>query len=530
MTDPRASAPDQEKRLDQEKMEAKRRSGMFSPISGSYRLLRRWWRMAVQAEVDQPAVIEKIKADCSFTPRYSFLICMSAGIAILGLLLSSPAVVIGAMLLSPLMYPIMGAGFASATGDSAWLKDTGWALFLGTIIAVLFSAFVVLLSPLQTVTPEIASRTRPNLFDLAVALFSGLAGAYAMIRGGMGTIVGVAIATALMPPLAVVGFGLATANWAVFGGSLLLYFTNLMTIALTATVMAWLYGFRSYLSERQTQFQIFAMVVVFVGLAIPLGISLVRIGHEANISRSANGYIKDQFGPRARVSQIDIDFNASPVQVNASVFTPVINPGASEQSSRVLSRAFRETIEVQIEQYRVETGDDAAKAALAAVRAKEQQQAVETQVARLRDNLALIAGVGPEDVVVDSAKRRAIVMAKPLPGASLQTYRALEQRMVSQMPDWAINIQPPPTSLPELVVAEGELTSASKTKMELISWAALRSPMTMSMSGAQADLDLVATEMAKQNLFFSNNKVDEESRGRVRFVWMMPESGEQETE
>ena len=148
----------------------------------------------------------------------------------------------------------------------------------------------------------------------------------------------------------------------------------------------------------------------------------------------------------------------------------------------------------------------------------------------MRDNLALIAGVGPEDVVVDSAKRRAIVMAKPLPGASLQTYQALEQRMVSQMPDWAINIQPPPTSLPELVVAEGELTSASKTKMELISWAALRSPMTMSMSGSQADLDVVATEMAKQNLFFSNNKVDEESRGRVRFVWMMPESGEQETE
>ena len=68
----------------------------------------------------------------------------------------------------------------------------------------------MLLSPLQTVTPEIAARTQPNLFDLFVALFSALAGAYAMIRGREGTIVGVAIATALMPPLAVVGFGLAT--------------------------------------------------------------------------------------------------------------------------------------------------------------------------------------------------------------------------------------------------------------------------------------------------------------------------------
>lgn len=514
-----------------EKREAKQQAGMFSPITGSYKLLKRWWRMAVQAEVDQPAVIEKIKADCSFTPRYSFLICMSAGIAILGLLLSSPAVVIGAMLLSPLMYPIMGAGFASATGDSAWLKDTGWALFLGTIIAILFSALVVLFSPLQTVTPEIASRTRPNLFDLGVAVFSGLAGAYAMIRGGMGTIVGVAIATALMPPLAVVGFGLATANWAVFGGSILLYFTNLMTIALTATVMAWLYGFRSYLSERQTQFQIFAMVVVFVGLAIPLGISLVQIGHEANISRSANGFIKDQFGPRARVSQIDIDFNSDPVIVSASVFTPVIKPGAEEQSSRILSRTFRETIQVQIEQYRVETGIDAAKAELAAVRAREQQQAVETQVTKLRESLALVAGVDPDDVVIDSNRRRAIVMAKSLPGASLQTYYTLEQRMSAQMNDWAINIQPPPTALPELVVTEGALTTASKQRMEWIGWAAQRSPMVMTMSGSEEDMDIVARELVRRNLFFARDPAEGNSSGRVLVKWLLPEqSGEQTIE
>jgi len=508
---------------------ANQRSGMFDPISGSIKIFRRWWRISVQSEVDQPAVIEKIKADCSFTPRYSFLICMSAGIAILGLLLSSPAVVIGAMLLSPLMYPIMAVGFASAVGDSAWLKDSGWALLMGTLIAVLFSAFVVLLSPLQTVTPEIAARTRPNLFDLGVAVFSGLAGAYAMIRGGLGTIVGVAIAVALMPPLAVIGFGLATMNWAVFGGSLLLYFTNLMVIALTATIMAWLYGFRSYMTERQTQFQIFAMIVVFVGLAIPLGLSLVQIGHEANISRSANGYIKDQFGQRARVSQIDIDFNAEPILISASVFTPTIKSGAEEQSSRVLSRMYDEPIQVQIEQYKVETGDNAAQAELAAIRAREQQQAVETQVAKLRENLALIAGVDADDVVIDSAKRRAVVMAKPLPGASLQTYFALEQRMVKQMPDWAINIQPPPTLLPDLVVAENELTSASKTRLEWISWAVSRSPMAMTMSGSTADMDVIATELAKQNLFLSKNQAANE-QGRVKFDWVVANAAESDTD
>lgn len=499
----------------------KRKQAVLHPISGSIRLLKRWWRIAVQSEVDQPAIIEKIKADCSFTPRYSFLICMSAGIAILGLLLSSPAVVIGAMLLSPLMYPIMAVGFASAVGDSAWLKDSGWALLMGTLIAVLFSAFVVLLSPLQTVTPEIAARTRPNLFDLGVAVFSGLAGAYAMIRGGLGTIVGVAIAVALMPPLAVIGFGLATLNWAVFAGSLLLYFTNLMVIALTATIMAWLYGFRSYMTERQTQLQIFAMVVVFVGLAIPLGLSLVQIGHEANISRSANGLVKDQFGPRARVSQIDIDFNAEPILISASVFTPTIKSGAEEQSSRVLSRTFNEPIQVQIEQYKVETGDNAAQAELAAIRAREQQQAVETQVGKLRENLSLIAGVEKDDVVVDTSKRRAIVMAKPLPGASLQTYFALEQRMVKQMPDWAINIQPPPTALPDILVAENGLSNGSKRRLEWISWAALRSPMTMVMNGDRADMGIIASELAKQNLFLAQTEVGDSQKGRVKFSWQI---------
>ncbi len=519
MTNQAGSSPEAEK------IDAKRKAGMFSPITGSIKLLKRWWRIAVQSDIDQPAIIEKIKADCSFTPRYAFLICMSAGIAILGLLLSSPAVVIGAMLLSPLMYPIMAVGFASATGDSAWLKDSGWALLLGTLIAVLFSAFVVLLSPLQTVTPEIAARTRPNLFDLGVAVFSGLAGAYAMIRGGMGTIVGVAIAVALMPPLAVIGFGLATMNWTVFAGSLLLYFTNLMVIALTAIVMAWLYGFRSYMTERQTQFQIFAMIVVFVGLAIPLSISLVQIGHEANISRAASGFIKDQFGSKARVSQIDVDFNAEPVLITASVFTPTIKAGAGEQSSRVLSRTFNEPIEVQIEQYRVETGDNAAEAELAAVKAREQQQAVETQVAKLRESLALIAGVDQDDVTIDTVKRRAIVMAKKLPGASLQTYYVLEQRMVRQMPDWAVYIQPPPAVLPELVVAENELTNASRQRMEWISWAALRSPVAIAMSGSEADMDVVASELAKQNLFLVKKPTTDDP-GRVKFEWVVANDSE----
>ena len=155
-----------------------------------------WWTTHVVATVEHVSVVEKVHEEAGWSSHYLFMTLMSAGIAVLGLLLSSPAVVIGAMLISPLMGPIIGLGFALSTFDSFEIRRTLSALGLGVVVAVLFCAFVVLLSPLQTVTSEIAARTRPNLFDLLVALFSGLAGTYAMIRGRHGTIVGVAIATA----------------------------------------------------------------------------------------------------------------------------------------------------------------------------------------------------------------------------------------------------------------------------------------------------------------------------------------------
>jgi len=289
---------------------------------------RKWWRDSVVGTVDQAEVIEKRREDCAMSARYMFMTAMSAGIAILGLLLSSPAVVIGAMLLSPLMGPIIGLGFALAIGDYGWLRQSAKSLAYGTLIAVALCALIVVMSPIQTVTAEIAARTRPNLFDLLVAVFSALAGAYAMIRGREGTIVGVAIATALMPPLAVIGFGLATWNWTVFSGALMLYITNLLAIALIAALMARLYGFRTSLSERQTQFQNIVIVVAFIALAVPLGISLRQIGWEAGASRQLQGEVMDVFDGQARLSQFDINFDAEPIEVSATVGTPELRGDA----------------------------------------------------------------------------------------------------------------------------------------------------------------------------------------------------------
>src|SRR5690606_2781895 len=254
-------------------------------------------------------------------------------------------------------------GFALATGDFHWIRRASKSLALGTILAIVLCAAMVALSPLQTVTPEIAARTRPNLFDLGVALFSALAGAYAMIRGREGTIVGVAIATALMPPLAVVGFGLATLNWTVFSGSLLLFFTNLMTIALTAALMARLYGFSTRLSKKQTHLQTAFIVGAFVALAIPLGLALFGVAREAAATRQVNSALLEPFGEKALVSDLDLDLNAEPAKIAAVVLTPEIRAGVSARLETRMTEILGRPVELTLTQ--VPVGNSAQAAELA---------------------------------------------------------------------------------------------------------------------------------------------------------------------
>ncbi|WP_040464521.1 DUF389 domain-containing protein [Erythrobacter sp. NAP1] len=462
---------------------------------------RRWWREDVVGTVDQARVIEKRRAECALSERYLFMTAMSAGIAVLGLLLSSPAVVIGAMLLSPLMDPIMGLGFALAIGDYAWLKKSARSLAYGTLMAIGLTALLVYMSPIQTITPEIAARTQPNLFDLFVALFSALAGAYAMIRGREGTIVGVAIATALMPPLATVGFGLATWNWTVFSGALLLYVTNLITIALTALAMARLYGFKTALSSRNTIFQNLAVAAVFVALAIPLALSLQQIAFQTNAQRVIRAEIEEPFVAGTEISRFDVDFRAEPIVVVASVYTPEPETEAEAEIERALARRLGRPIELSLTQLQVGTAASAAQAAqLSAARASE--EAAELQRAEnLATRLALVAGVSEEDVTVDRTRRRATVRAEVLDGATLAAYRALEMRIADTEPDWFIELLPPIGELPDNIpFGEDGPTPAGAQALAVIEWSAERINLPIVLVGPQEQASQAAELLAQRGV------------------------------
>lgn len=514
---------------------SQRKAGLADPAAGGVKRsrlafagviysLRRYWLRDVVGTVNQSEVIEKRRAECAISERYLFMTAMSGGIAVLGLLLSSPAVVIGAMLLSPLMDPIMGLGFALAIGDYHWLRQSARSLAWGTVMAVALTALVVFLSPIQTITPEIIARTQPNLFDLFVALFSALAGAYAMIRGRDGTIVGVAIATALMPPLATVGFGLATWNWTVFSGALLLYVTNLITIALTAWAMARAYGFRTSLTSRQSNFQNIAVFVVFIALAVPLGFSLQQIAFQTNSQRVVRDEILEAFPQNALIDSLDVNFASAPISVSAAILSPEILAEAETDIERALEKRLSRPIELTLTQYQVATGAVAAEQAqLSASRAREEQIAL-ARADDLAKRLSLVAGVPETDVLIDRTRRRAMVRAERLDGANLAAYRSLEMRIAITEPDWTIELLPPLSDLPrviefEEVEGEGEMklvpTDSGRRALDVIAWSAARIDVPILLLGPQPQGEVARELLAEKGVMVKL----ETGRGPLRAQW-----------
>lgn len=433
------------------------------------------WRSSVTRGVEHDRVAARICEDSGWSPRYAFMILMSAGIAVLGLLLSSPAVVIGAMLISPLMSPILGLGFSLAQFNFHEMRRSVFALLAGSLSAVLFTAVVVLASPLKAATAEILSRTRPNLFDLLVALFAALAGSFAIIRGRGETITGVAIATALMPPLAVVGYGLATWNMPVLLGSLGLFSTNFFTIALTATAMARLYGFGRHLSSRHTWLQTTILVLVFVAMVVPLGLALGRIAKEALVVNDARTYLDQRFGAQARVNQLDVDFDAKPLAVRAVVITPQSHAISTAGLRAGLEKRLNRRVSVQIDQVLLGRADslEAQRTSLQRAQAAATAQA---KVASVADIVAVAAGQTVDKVMLDVDHQRALAAARSLPGADLATYRALEARAQAGAVDWTVDITPPLQPLPLIKFASGSdsLNPTALGVVDLCVWAAQR--------------------------------------------------------
>ncbi len=197
-------------------------------------------------EEEKEKVLANVQNSIEFSGANVWILACAIMIASVGLNVNSTAVVIGAMLISPLMGPIVGAGFSLAMFDFALLRKSLKNLLISTVIGLLVSFIYFSLSPYKDAQSEILSRTSPNIYDVLIAFFGGLVGVIAVTRVEKGNpIPGVAIATALMPPLCTAGYGLATGNISFFGGALFLYAINCVFICIATYFIAKLLNYPS---------------------------------------------------------------------------------------------------------------------------------------------------------------------------------------------------------------------------------------------------------------------------------------------
>jgi len=277
-------------------------SGYQEPLEKGTDAIRHF-KSRVIGHVDFDRIENRLTKNSQLSLGYLLMLVSSCLIALLGLLMNSSAVVIGAMLISPLMDPILGGALAIATMNrSENLKNIG-RMVVSIAIVGIFVVIFMGFSPISDLTQELAARTKPNLFDLFVALFAAIAGTYILVAGqGGNTIPGVAIATALMPPLVTAFYGVSKGDWAIARGAGYLFITNFATITFAAVLIMWFVGFRPKFEEKNKlirvmggQFAVFFVIILL--MAIPLTRTLASISKEARINsqihRAVNATVRE---------------------------------------------------------------------------------------------------------------------------------------------------------------------------------------------------------------------------------------------
>ncbi len=386
---------------------------------------------------------EQVQVDGKLTQGYVLMCALSAGIAALGLLQSSTAVVIGAMLISPLMQPIAALGFAFASLDGHRIRDAARVVLIGAAIGILTGILLTWLSPIRNATPEILARTQPTLLDFGVALLSGFAGGYATVIGKGGTAIGVAIATALMPPLATVGYGIGVLQASFAFGALLLFLTNLSAIAFSFALIARLSGAARPLHRVEWEPRyIIAGLAAFAALATPLAATLLRVVHEASLRGAASDAILAQTGKGSTIAQLDASWPllGSP-EVTAVVITPNYVARASEQVASALDSRFGTPVSLNLQQVLAADLPGQTRAMVDA--------AMERTVTGINSDVppfgAIRASIAlpTRGIWTNRAERIVNVEPFPAPGWELADYRAAEQRAGKVADGWTVRILPP---------------------------------------------------------------------------------------
>ncbi|MEL7021562.1 MAG: DUF389 domain-containing protein, partial [Bacteroidota bacterium] len=265
-----------------------------------WQAVRHWFRdlIDLDEDCDRQGTIEYIRNNKRMRGANAWMLVCSIMIASIGLDLNSPAVIIGAMLISPLMSPILGVGLGVGINDRETLFTALRHFGISIAIALFTSTLYFMLTPFGEFTNEIAGRTQPTLLDGLVAIFGGFAGIISVSRTDKSNAIpGVAIATALMPPLCVSGYGLANGEWIIMANAFYLFFLNSFFIATTSFIIIRylrfpMHSFINAKEQRRTQWvlSVFSMIIV-----IPSAFILFNVLQDVQFQNRLNNFKKEYF-------------------------------------------------------------------------------------------------------------------------------------------------------------------------------------------------------------------------------------------
>lgn len=285
-------------------------------------------------------VLENVTSNISFRGSNLWILACAIIIASIGLNVNSTAVIIGAMLISPLMGPIVGAGFALGTYNFPLLKKSFKNLLIATVVSLLVSGFYFYISPFKDVQSELLARTAPNIYDVLIAFFGGLVGVIAITRVEKGNpIPGVAIATALMPPLCTAGFGLATFNFSYFIGAFYLYSINCFFICIaTFLVVKYLHYPSSIVDskyEKRIRYGISFLILVMI---IPSSYLAYNLYNEKKFTKTAELFLQKEFEKNGyTLIYKKINYNANPKTIDVAFLNKKFTTEEIKSYNKMLS-------------------------------------------------------------------------------------------------------------------------------------------------------------------------------------------------
>lgn len=251
----------------------------------------------ISDHIDTDAAARSIRSNVAFRGPNVWILAFSIIIASVGLNVNSTAVIIGAMLISPLMGPIIGIGLGLGVNDTKLIRVGLKNLLVMVGISLMASFLYFLMTPLKLANPtELLSRTNPTIYDVIIALFGGAAGLLEISRKEKGTVLsGVAIATALMPPLCTAGYGLASGHISYFFGALMLFIINGVFITIATYLMSKILGFPEYefLDAKQARRTRSLVTLVFVLVTIPSILSAITMIRSNKFAQDAERFVSE---------------------------------------------------------------------------------------------------------------------------------------------------------------------------------------------------------------------------------------------